>query len=119
MGYIVLAPDFLSGKAPNGGGTADYKNSDAARTGIYSLDPEQIHTTLGAAVAFAEQIPASNGKSVVLVFAGGAVNLSNLRPNQPILRLQLFAMEPDQKRLPLTKIFACQSMVFTEKTTIE
>lgn len=71
MGYIVLAPDFLSGTAPNGGGTADYKNSDAARTGIYSLDPEQIHTTLGAAVAFAEQIPASNGKSVVLGFCWG------------------------------------------------
>ena len=71
MGYIVIAPDFLSRTAPNGGGTADYKNSDAARTGIYSLDQEQINTTLGAAVAFAEQIPASNGKSVVLGFCWG------------------------------------------------
>ena len=60
MGYIALAPDFLSGTAPNGGGTADYENSDAARTRIYSLDPEQIHTTLDAAVEFAKQIPASN-----------------------------------------------------------
>jgi carboxymethylenebutenolidase len=71
MGYIALAPDFLSGTAPNGGGTADYENSDAARTGIYNLDPEQIHTTLDAAVEFAKQIPASNGKSVVIGFCWG------------------------------------------------
>jgi hypothetical protein len=25
MGYIALAPDFLSGKAPNGGGTTDFE----------------------------------------------------------------------------------------------
>lgn len=38
MGYIALAPDFLSGTAPDGGGTAAFENSDAARTAIYQLD---------------------------------------------------------------------------------
>jgi len=71
MGYIALAPDFLSGTAPNGGGTADYANSDAARTGIYALTPEKINTTLEAAVEFAQQIPASNGKAVVIGFCWG------------------------------------------------
>lgn len=66
-----MPPDFLSGTAPNDGGTADYENSDAARKGIYSLDPEQIYTTLDAAVEFAKQIPASNGKSVVIGFCWG------------------------------------------------
>ncbi|MDA8947618.1 dienelactone hydrolase family protein [Flavobacteriaceae bacterium] len=71
MGYIALAPDFLSGTAPNGGGTTDYENSDAARTGIYSLDQNQIKATLDAAVTFAKEIPASNGKSVIIGFCWG------------------------------------------------
>ena len=71
MGYITLAPDFLSGKAPNGGGTAAFQNSDKARTAIYSLTVEEIKTTLDAATAFAKQIPAANGKVVVIGFCWG------------------------------------------------
>jgi len=71
MGYIALAPDFLSGKAPNGGGTRDYENSDDARTRIYALSKEEISTTLHAAVSYAETIPASNGKVVVIGFCWG------------------------------------------------
>lgn len=71
MGYIALAPDFLSGTAPNGGGTSDYENSDAARTGIYRLEQNQIKATLESAVRFAQAIPASNGKSVVIGFCWG------------------------------------------------
>ena len=48
MGYIVLAPDLLSGKAPDGGGTSAFKNSDAARTSLYALDPDQITKGLQA-----------------------------------------------------------------------
>jgi carboxymethylenebutenolidase len=43
MGYIGIAPDFLSGTAPNGGGTNDYQNSDDARMGVYNLDPDVIN----------------------------------------------------------------------------
>ena len=68
MGYIVPAPDFLSGTAPNGGGTADYENSDLARTGIYGLDANRIKATLDASVAYAKTIPAANGKVVVIGF---------------------------------------------------
>jgi carboxymethylenebutenolidase len=71
MGYIALAPDFLSGTAPNGGGTSDYESSDAARTGIYGLDQNQINTTLEEAVSYAKKIPASNGKSIVIGFCWG------------------------------------------------
>ena len=71
MGYIALAPDFLSGTAPNGGGTADYENSDLARTGIYGLDANQIKATLDASVAYAKTIPAANGKVVVIGFCWG------------------------------------------------
>jgi carboxymethylenebutenolidase len=71
MGYIVLAPDFLSGTASNGGGTSDYENSDLARTAIYGLNPNQIKATLEASVAFAKTIPAANGKIAVIGFCWG------------------------------------------------
>jgi len=71
MGYIALAPDFLSGKAPNGGGTTAFENSDAARTAIYDLDPNEILHILDKTVDFAKKIPASNGKVVVIGFCWG------------------------------------------------
>ena len=71
MGYIALAPDFLSGTAPNGGGTADYPDSDEARTGIYALTPEQITDILDGAVSFSKSIPSANGKVAVIGFCWG------------------------------------------------
>ena len=71
MGYIVLAPDLLSGKAPDGGGTSAFKNSDAARTALYTLDPDQITKGLQATLAHGKQIDAANGKVAVIGFCWG------------------------------------------------
>lgn len=66
-GYIAIAPDFLSGSAPDGGGTAELGNGDAVRKAISSLKPEQITADLSAAVDHVAALPACNGK----VAAGG------------------------------------------------
>ena len=71
MGYIVLAPDLLSGKAPDGGGTSAFKNSDAARTALYALDPDQITKGLQATLAYGKQIDAANAKVAVIGFCWG------------------------------------------------
>ncbi len=71
MGYIAIAPDFLSGTAPNGGGTADYENPDEARTGIYNLTPEYIKALLDTAVDYSKAIPSGNGKVAVIGFCWG------------------------------------------------
>jgi carboxymethylenebutenolidase len=71
MGYIAIAPDFLSGTAPNGGGTNDYQNSDDARTGIYNLDPDVINDILNKTVEYSKKIPSGNGKVVVIGFCWG------------------------------------------------
>ena len=47
-GYIAIAPDLLSGAGPNGGKTTDFENSDAARTAIYELEPNQVTSDLNA-----------------------------------------------------------------------
>lgn len=70
-GYIALAPDLLSEMAPNKGGTESYPNSDMARTAIYNLKPEQVTMDLNALVAYAKNIPASNGKVAVIGFCWG------------------------------------------------
>lgn len=70
-GYIVFAPDLLSGSGPKGGGTASFENSDKARTGIYNLDPDQVTQHLNASVAYAKTIPSGNGKVAVIGFCWG------------------------------------------------
>src|SRR5216117_3334756 len=41
-GYIAIAPDLLSGAAPNGGGTAELGGSDNVRKVISTLPSDQI-----------------------------------------------------------------------------
>src|SRR5574341_209591 len=60
-GYIAIAPDLLSGKAPGGGGTAELGSGDAVRKAISSLPPDQITADLNAAMAYVAKLPASNG----------------------------------------------------------
>jgi len=71
MGYIALAPDFLSGTGSNGGGTIAYGNSNAARDAIYALNPDDITDILNAKVDYAKNISAGNSKVAVVGFCWG------------------------------------------------
>jgi carboxymethylenebutenolidase len=70
-GFISIAPDLLSGMAPNGGGTADFPNSDAARDAIYKLDSQQVRKDLNAVTDYVTAVPASNGKVAVTGYCWG------------------------------------------------
>jgi carboxymethylenebutenolidase len=70
-GYIALAPDLLSGTAPQGGRTKDFATSDAAREAIYALSDAQVAADLDAVAAYALKLPASNGKLAVGGFCWG------------------------------------------------
>jgi carboxymethylenebutenolidase len=59
-GYLALAPDFLSGTAPGGGGTAEFGSEDAARTGIGKLPQKQVTADLDAVYKYARELPAGN-----------------------------------------------------------
>ncbi len=71
QGCIVMAPDMLSGKAPGGGKTSDFANSDDARTAIYELDPEEITANLDAVFNHLKSLPACNGTVAVMGFCWG------------------------------------------------
>jgi carboxymethylenebutenolidase len=70
-GYIAIAPDMLSGKAPNRGKTSDFPTADAAREAIYKLQPEEITAALHAVTDYVRTLPAANGKVAVAGFCWG------------------------------------------------
>lgn len=70
-GYIAVAPDLLSGKAPGGGKTSDFESSDAARQALGELDRGQTVEDLRAVIAWSQKIPAATGKVAVAGFCWG------------------------------------------------
>ena len=70
-GYVVIAPDFLSGTGPNGGGTESLGGPDGVRGKIQGLTQTQIDADLDAAVAYVKKLDACNGKVVVGGFCWG------------------------------------------------
>ena len=70
-GYIAIAPDLLSGMAPNGGKTSDFPSGDAAREAISKVTPEQANADLNAVADYVMKLPAANGKIAVAGFCWG------------------------------------------------
>lgn len=84
-GYIAIAPDLLSGKGPNGGGT---KTMDSNMVGqaIRDLPPDQITADLNAAADYALKQPAANGNLYVAGFCYGGGQSFRYATNRPDLK---------------------------------
>ncbi|MDE3105010.1 MAG: dienelactone hydrolase family protein [Acidobacteriota bacterium] len=70
-GYIVVAPDLLSGAGPNHGGSSAFASQEDTMKAVSGLDPAQVNADLDAAADYAHTIPAANGKLVVAGFCWG------------------------------------------------
>jgi carboxymethylenebutenolidase len=71
QGFIVIAPDLLSGMGPNGGGSSEFPSQDAITKAVSGLDPDGVTAVLDAAADYGKQIPAANGKLAVVGFCWG------------------------------------------------
>ncbi len=71
MGYIVIAPDLLSGFGPNGGGTSAFPDMQATIKAVSGLGPATVNADLNAAADYALKFPSSNGKLAVIGFCWG------------------------------------------------
>jgi carboxymethylenebutenolidase len=71
QGYIVIAPDLLSGFGPNGGGTSEFSGQDAAVKAVSGLNPDGVMADLDAAADYGKKLPAANGKLAVIGFCWG------------------------------------------------
>ena len=70
-GFIVVAPDLLSGSGAEGGGTDSFSGQDAITKAVSGLNPDQVTADLDAAADYAKKIPAANGKIAVAGFCWG------------------------------------------------
>lgn len=70
-GYIAVAPDLLSGMAPNGGGTAEFGGDDKARKAVGELPSAQVVADLKAVANYGKSLPASDGSLAVTGFCWG------------------------------------------------
>lgn len=71
QGFIVIAPDLLSGAGPGGGGSDALADQDARVKAVSALDPEQVMADLDAAADYGKKLPAANGKLAVAGFCWG------------------------------------------------
>ncbi len=84
QGYIVVAPDLLSGVGPKGGGTSAFPDEDARVKAVSELDPAVVMSDLNAAADFGKRLPSANGKLAVVGFCWGggkAFDFSTQRPD--------------------------------------
>lgn len=70
-GFIVVAPDLLSGHGPNGGGSAEIASQEDRVKAVSALDPNEVLSDLDAAADYAKKIPSANGKIAVAGFCWG------------------------------------------------
>ena len=71
QGYIVIAPDLLSGFGPSGGGSSEFPDQDARVKAVSGLDPDGVMGDLDAAADYGKKVPAGNGKIAVAGFCWG------------------------------------------------
>jgi len=71
QGFIVIAPDMLSGHGPGNGGSDSLATQDDRIKAVSALDPTEVLAALDAAADFGKKLPAANGKIAVAGFCWG------------------------------------------------
>jgi len=71
QGFIVVAPDLLTGFGPNNGASDSFPSMDATTKAVSGLDAAVVNADLDAAADYAKKIPAANGKIAVAGFCWG------------------------------------------------
>jgi len=70
-GFIVIAPDLLSGYGPKGGGSSEFASQDDTIKAVMGLDANGVLADLDAAADYGKKLPAANGKIAVAGFCWG------------------------------------------------
>lgn len=70
-GFIAVAPDFLSGKGPGGGGTDKFGSRDDVVKAVRSLEAPDVVAVLDAVSAYGRGLPAAKNKVATVGFCWG------------------------------------------------
>jgi carboxymethylenebutenolidase len=104
-GYVAVAPDLLSGMAPNGGRTSDFPG-DKAIEAINHLNPDQITADLNAVADYALKLPATNGKLFVAGLCWGGGQAFRFATNRPDLAAAFVFYGPPPDKEAMARIKA-------------
>jgi carboxymethylenebutenolidase len=104
-GFIAVAPDFISGKGPNGGGTDAIASRDEIVKLIRSVTPEDQVAVLNATRDYALKIPAANGKVGTVGYCWGGSASFNYATAQPALHAAVvyYGSSPATEKLAAIK----------------
>jgi carboxymethylenebutenolidase len=105
MGYIVIAPDLLSGFGPNGGDTSAFPDMQSTTKAVSGLDPAIVTADLNATADYALKFPAANGKLAVVGFCwgGGKSFLFATQRKDLSAAFVFYGVPPPSESLPAIK----------------
>lgn len=105
-GFIAVAPDLVSGKGPNGGGTDAFASRDDVTKAVSGLSPDEVVTRVNAVRDYALALSSANGKSATIGFCWGGTMSFTYATAQPALNAAVvyYGSAPaDPARLVKTK----------------
>ena len=104
-GFIAVAPDFISGMGPNGGGTDAVTSRDEVVKLIRSVTPDDQVAVLNATRDYALKLPAANGKIATVGYCWGGSASFNYATAQPALNAAavFYGSSPDAAKLATIK----------------
>ena len=104
-GYIAVAPDLLSGMAPNGGRSSDFPEGKSVEA-VGKLNPDQVTADLNAAADYALKLPAFNGKLLVGGFCWGGGQTFRFATNRADLAAAFVFYGPPPDKAAMARIKA-------------
>ena len=100
-GFIAIAPDYLSGLGPGGGGSDSAKTKDDAVKLTRSLSTDEVMRRTRAAHVYGQSLPAANGKVGTIGFCWGggmSFNYAAAMP-PPYASVVYYGVSPDSATL--------------------
>jgi len=104
-GFIAIAPDLLSGKGPDGGGTDTFASRDDVTKAVSGLDRQEVVRRLDAVRAYAIALASADGKSAAIGFCWGGSTSFAWAAAQPALDAAVvyYGTGPDETALARLK----------------
>jgi carboxymethylenebutenolidase len=105
LGYVVVAPDLLSGAGPNGGRSDSFASPDKAMEVAEHLGNDQVVADLNAAADYGLKLDSSNGQLLVVGFSWGGTQAFRIAASREddIGTLVFCAAPPDKAAISKIK----------------
>jgi carboxymethylenebutenolidase len=96
-GFISVAPDFLSGKGPGGGGTEKFASRDDVVKAVRSLVAPEVAAMLDAVSRYGRSLPAAKQKIATVGFCWGGARSFQYATTKPDLNAAVvyYGTSPD------------------------